>query len=102
MSDIDTAFTPEETAAIDRLSAVYNEHKDEIVQLNQRQAELRRIFRNAFRENSIDEVFQSLDERDGEAWDTPQYSDVDSMADSLGLGFSYEGYYLWTPSTQSC
>lgn len=102
MSD-ETEFLPEETAAVNKVLEFVATHKDEIQQLNKRQSELQKLFRQTFNENNLEGIFNDVDERtDYTAYDTKEYSDIEEAATKLGLGFSYEGFYLWTPSTRSC
>lgn len=102
MSD-EYEILPEEQQAIDNVLAFGAEKANEIKELNHRLSELRHGLREVFAENELDEVFVAIDERnDYQAYDTEAFNQITELADSLGLGFSYEDYYLWEPSTRSC
>lgn len=94
---------PEEKQALDKVFAFAADNAEEIEQLNERLSELRYGLREVFSNNYIDEVFDAIDERTGgQAYDIKEFFEIDEIAQSLGMGFSYEGYYLWEPSTRSC
>lgn len=102
MSD-EFEILPEEKQALDKVFAFAADNSEEIKQLNERLSELRQGLRAVMSENEIDEVFTAIDERtDYQAYDTAEFSQVEEIAQSLGMGFTYEDYYLWVPSTRSC
>lgn len=96
-------ISEENAQALQNVKDVHARHADELLKINQRLAILKREFVNAVEENDIGTVFYAIDEyTDNCAYDTQEFSDMTQMAQDYGMGFSYEDYYLWQPSTRSC
>lgn len=98
-------FTVEEKTKIQNVVGVVEDNIEEINRLNHRLFELREEFYRTFDENGIDEIFQEYDRRSVDnyrGYETDEFDQVLIAARNLGIGFSYEEYYLWQPSTASC
>lgn len=102
MSDEDSIFDASQTAAIQNVIGVYEANRAEITELNARLSELRSEFQAAFNKNELESIFCEVEENGEEVYYTDEYNKLESVANELGLGFSYEGYFLWKPSTRSC
>lgn len=97
-------FTEEEKTKIQNVVSVVENNIEEINRLNSRLFELREEFYRTFDENGIDEIFQEYDQKSGDdyGYATDEFDQVHIAAKNLGIGFSYEDYYLWQPSTATC